>query len=65
MNGRLVVTKEPQHAHHRLLIIAFSLHMQVLKGQWSSCWGSYLTTNLHVKISFGVKAGLPQVQKDG
>ncbi len=31
MARRLVVTKEPQHAHHQLLIIAFNLHMQVLK----------------------------------
>ncbi len=46
MNGRLAVTKEPQHAHHRLIIIAFDLYMQVLKGRWSSCWGSCLTTNL-------------------
>ncbi len=45
-NGRLAVTKEPQHAHHLPLIIAFGLRMQVLKGQWYACWGSYLTTNL-------------------
>ncbi len=24
MDGRLVVTKEPQHAHHQLIIIAFT-----------------------------------------